>query len=188
MKKFSLLLVALFVIAGALVTVAQDEPVDAPAEDAEAKAPFHLRMVGEWTWTSEARTSPEAEPMTSSGTSTCRAVGELWAITDVLGKMGEMEFHGVMTLGQNPEGAITGTWISSMDPTMWTYTGELDESGNALTLSAEGPDMTDPEKTRDYKDVWTFSDDDNTLTMESFAKDDDGNWQSYMKMDIKRKK
>jgi hypothetical protein len=91
-----------------------------------------------------------------------------------------------MTIGQNAKGEFAGTWISSMADMMFHYKGELDETGNALSLFAEGPHMAEEGKTVEYKDVWTLGDD--TLTLQSYAKDEEGNWTLYMTTEGKRKK
>jgi hypothetical protein len=63
----------------------------------------------------------------------------------------------LMTLGYDPEKQrYLGTWVGSMMTHMWVYDGELDASGNILTLSTEGPDLETEGKVAKYRDVIEF--------------------------------
>jgi hypothetical protein len=70
---------------------------------------------------------------------------------------------------------------------LWIYDGQLDASGNVLTLDAEGPTFTGDGKMAKYKDIITLvSDDHRTLTSKMLG--DDGTWQQFMEAHYRRKK
>ena len=59
-----------------------------------------------------------------------------------------------MTLGyDSAKGTFVGTWIDSVQPHLWHYTGTLDEARQVLTLESEGPTFDDPTRTAKYRDV-----------------------------------
>ena len=146
------------------------------------------KMVGEWSYESEASMGPDAPPMKSSGTESVRSIGGLWVAAEGQGECpgGGPAHTMIMTLGFDPQKErFVGSWIGSMMTKMWVYDGELDAEGKALTLSAEGPDFVVEGKTGQYRDVVEFvSDDHRTLT--SYALGDDGNWNKFMTAHYRR--
>jgi hypothetical protein len=94
----------------------------------------------------------------------------------------------VMTLGYDPaKKRFVGTFIGSMMTNLWVYDGELDAAGKVLTLDAEGPAFTDPERTARYKDaIEIVSPDHRILTSRYLG--DDGQWHHFMTAHYRRKK
>jgi hypothetical protein len=56
-----------------------------------------------------------------------------------------------------------------------------------LTLNAEGPDFTVPDKTAKYKDVIEFKSDDHRV-LSSHVLGEDGTWHEFMTANYRRNK
>jgi hypothetical protein len=144
------------------------------------------RLVGEWGYEHEAVMGPDQPPMKSTGSDSVRSLG-LWVIRE--GKW-QMPDGGpatmIFTLGYDPaKGRFVGTFIGSMMPSLWVYDGQLE--GDVLTLDAEGPSFTDPNKTAKYQDIIEIlSDDHHTLSSQFLG--DDGRWHRFMTAHYHRKK
>jgi Protein of unknown function (DUF1579) len=86
----------------------------------------------------------------------------------------------MITLGFDPDRKrFIGTMVGSMMTNMWVYEGELDASGNVLTLNTTGPAFDGSGKTAKYQDVITVKDADNR-TLTSRVHGDDGKWTDFM--------
>jgi hypothetical protein len=146
------------------------------------------KMVGEWTYKSEALMGPDAPPETCDGTESVRTIGGLWILAEGQGEMpGGGPMTSLLTLGYDPEKRrFVGTFIGSMMTCLWVYDGELDEAEKVLTLNAEGPDFTKPGKTAKYRDVIEFKSDDHRV-LSSHALGDDGQWHQFMTANYRRK-
>ena len=163
------------------VHVSADDP------DPERNAQWLQQLAGEWTCTGEAWMAPDAEPMTMESTETIRTIGDQWIVAESHADFQGEPFHSVMALGYDPnEGAFVGTWIDSIQTTLWVYRGTLDAERKTLTLEAEGPTFGDPNVTTSYRDALTIVSPDHKR-MTSSAKMEDGTWVTFMKADYKRK-
>jgi hypothetical protein len=114
-------------------------------------------LVGEWTYEGETvATEPGGPQERFKGTESVRPLGEVWVLGE--GK-GEMPDGGtattLITLGYDPkQRRFVGTWIGSMMTHLWVYAaGTLDADGRTLTLEAQGPSFSDPDKLDRYQDV-----------------------------------
>jgi hypothetical protein len=146
------------------------------------------QLVGEWTLTSEAVVGPDTDPETWKSAETVRAIGDLWVVAEGTIDLDATPFTWIMTLGYDPsKGAFVGSWIDTMQPTMWSYVGHLDESKRILTLEAEGPSIEDPSKTGKYRDQIELLSSDHKRTTSS-ALGDDGTWTTFMTVDAHRVK
>lgn len=126
--------------------------------------------------------------MTSHGTESVRSIGT-WVIGEGKGQMPDgSPATMVLTLGYDPnKKRFIGTWIGSMMTYLWVYDGELDASEKILTLSADGPHMSDPNKTMKYRDVFEFKSDDHRV-LTSHMLGDDGKWTQFMTAHYRRVK
>ncbi|HUR53294.1 MAG TPA: DUF1579 domain-containing protein [Gemmataceae bacterium] len=145
------------------------------------------QLVGEWTYESECSMGPDQQTMKSTGSDTVRSLGGMWVLCD--GK-GEMPGGGCgltqMTLGYDAaKGRYVGTFIGSMMSNLWVYDGELDATERVLTLYAAGPNMMEPGKTANYKDVIEIHSPDHR-TLSSYAQKDDGSWVHFMTAHYRR--
>ena len=147
------------------------------------------KLVGEWTFESEALMGPDQPLEKSSGNETVRPIGDLW----VQGES-QCEITGgypptmLITLGYDTQKKrFVGTFVGSMMSYLWIYDGELDAAGKVLTLNSEGPDFSDPTKTAQYKDVIELKSDDHRV-MTSHGVGPDGKWAQFMTTNYRRKK
>jgi Protein of unknown function (DUF1579). len=149
------------------------------------------KLVGEWTSEAEMTAGkPGEDPERSTGTESVRSLGGYWIVAEGAGSQpcGGGEATTVLTLGYDTHrNRYVGTWVGSMMPLLWVYDGELDATGNKLTLSADGPDFVVEGKTAKYQDVIEFhSHDHRTLT--SYVQAEDGSWTPFMTAHYRRKK
>jgi hypothetical protein len=145
------------------------------------------KLVGKWTYESECPMGPDKPVAKVKGSETVRSLGDAWVLCE-----GEGEMPGggtglmLMTLGYDPEKArFVGTWVGSMMNNLWVYEGELDASGNVLTLNSEGPDFTTKGKTAKYQDTIEITGPD-TRTLTSRSPGPDGQWVQFMKATYRR--
>jgi hypothetical protein len=147
------------------------------------------QLVGEWTFESQAISSPDQPPATSRGSESVRSLGGLWVLCEGSGEMpgGGMATM-LMTLGYDIRTQrYVGTWIGSMMTHLWLYDGSLDAAGKVLTLHSEGPSFTDEGKLAKYKDVIEIKSPDHRV-MTSHALGDDGQWRQFMEANYRRRK
>jgi len=146
------------------------------------------KLVGEWTYETEAMMGSDQPPEKSTGTETVRSLGGLWILAEGQGEMFCMgHATTLMTLGYDPQKQrYVGTWVGSMMTYLWQYDGELDASETVLTLHNEGPSMSGEDKMAKYKDVIEFKSDDHRV-MTSHILGDDGQWHQFMTAHYRRK-
>lgn len=182
--------IALTVLLGACATPAKTATLDefpAPPPPSEQHA-WLQQLVGEWTVTTEATMEPGAEPMKMESTEFVRSIGGLWTLGEGHMTIGDQVMNSFLTLGYDPaKNAYVGTWIDTMQTTLWVYRGTLDASGKVLTLVAEGPAFGDSSRIVEYHDVITIKDPDHR-TLTSSVQDADGKWVEFMKAEYKRRK
>jgi hypothetical protein len=143
------------------------------------------RFVGQWTTTGEGVMAPGKPPIKCTGTANARKMGS-WLISNNTGKMLDIKVQALLTLGYDDDTKkYVGTWVDSMMPTMWHYTGTLDATGKVLTLEADGPSMTDPKVKAKYQDIYEFKSADHIVLM-SKLRSPDGKWVEFMKADYQR--
>ena len=147
------------------------------------------KLVGEWTFESEASMGPDAPPVHWGGTENVRSLGGLWVLGEGQGEMpGGGIGNTIITLGYDPQlKRFVGTFIGSMMTNMWIYEGELDAAEKVLTLNTEGPDFSVPGKTAKYQDIIELKSDDHRV-MSSQFQSADGQWHRFMTANYRRKK
>jgi hypothetical protein len=147
------------------------------------------KLVGEWTYESEASMGADQPAEKATGTETVRSLGELWIVAEGQGEMpGCGTATTIMTIGYDPQKQqFTGTWVGSMMTYLWLYDGELDATEKILTLNSEGPAMSDEAgKLAKYRDVIEFKNDDHRV-MTSHVLGDDGQWHQFMTVNYRRR-
>lgn len=145
------------------------------------------KLVGEWTYETEATIGTDQPPETATGTESVRSLGGLWVLAEGQGEMCGTHTTTLMTLGYDPQKQrYVGTWVGSMMSYLWLYDGELDADEKVLTLNSDGPAMTGDEKMAKYRDVIQFKSDDRRV-MTSHVLGDDGQWHHFMTADYRRK-
>ena len=134
------MLALLMLIGGALYLGAQDAPEMPEMPGPEPEHAWLKQLVGEWESIAEVKMAPDQPAQQFASTDTCRMLGEFWMIQESEGKMAEMPFNSILTLGYDPEtDKYVGTWVDSMGSHLWRYEGTVDEEGKVLTLETEGP-------------------------------------------------
>lgn len=74
-------------------------------------------------------------------------------------------------------GRVTGDFIASSDPTLWTYDGLIE--GDRMVLSSRGPSFDVEGLMAGYEDVWEIrSPDERTLT--GRLKREDDTWRDFL--------
>ena len=147
------------------------------------------KLVGEWTFETEAVMGPDKPPDKFKGSDSVRSLGGVWVICDGQGEMpGGGIGYTIMTLGYDPtKKRFLGTFIGSMMTHLWVYDGELDAAGKVLTLNAEGPSFTAEGKMAKYQDIIEIKSDDHR-TLKSRMLGEDGQWHEFMEANYRRKK
>jgi hypothetical protein len=145
------------------------------------------KLVGKWTYETEASMGPGQPPSKCQGSETVRSLGCLWVLCEGQGEMpGGGAATMIMTLGYDPQKKrYVGTWVGSMMTHLWVYDGSLDPSGKVLTLNAEGPSFAGDGKMAKYKDVIELKSDDHRV-MTSHLLGDDGKWSQFMTAHYRR--
>jgi hypothetical protein len=144
------------------------------------------RLVGEWTYESEASMEPGKPAEKATGTETVRSIGGLWIVGEGKGQMPDGGAATTMlTLGFDPQKQrFVGTWIGSMMTNLWVYEGELDPAERVLTLETEGPNMAG-DGTAKYQETIELISDDHRV-FKSRVLGDDGQWQEFMTSHYRR--
>jgi hypothetical protein len=147
------------------------------------------KLVGEWTYESDATMEPGKPPEKCAGTERVRSLGGLWVLAEGQGEMpGGGPATTIMTLGFDPQKKrFVGTFIGSMMTYLWIYDGALDAAERVLTLEAEGPSMTGDGQMAKYKDAIELKSDDHRV-LTSHMLGGDGTWHGVMSMTYRRKK
>lgn len=145
------------------------------------------KFVGEWTTISKASMGPDQPPMECTGTMESRMIGEFWVVNDMQSKPQGIPMRGLQTIGYDPtKKKYVGTWVDSMMNHMWIYEGTVDESGNKLTLEAEGPNFMEEGKVTKFRDAYEFKTPDHIIVSSSML-GEDGKWTVFMTGESKRK-
>lgn len=171
---------------GSAQTPVDDSQQGPPAAGPQAEHQWLRKLLGEWTY--ETDLAPEHGGGKATGTERGRAIGDFWVQLEGTGAMpgsGEPATT-ILTLGFDAaKGRVTGTWIGSMMAHQWLYDGELDAAHDRLTLTSEGPSMTDEGKTALYRDVIEFQGPDQR-TLTASMQHADGTWGPFMTMTYRR--
>lgn len=147
------------------------------------------KLVGEWTYETEASMGPGKPPEKATGSESVRTLGDLWVLCEGRGEMpGGGMADTLMTLGYDPEKKrFVGTWIGSMMTWLWIYDGSLDAAQRVLTLESDGPDFEIEGKLAKYWDVIEWKSDDHRV-LTSHVLGEDGKWNQFMTANYRRKK
>jgi hypothetical protein len=142
---------------------------------------FLERLVGVWDVTAPEMTGQQP------WTEVVRSLQGIWFVAEGNGEMpGGGAATTVLTLGYDAaKGKYVGSWIGSMMDYMWTYEGEVEPSGNVLSLYTRGPAL-EGDGLADYREQIAFIDD-ATRTFTSSARQPDGSWKPFMEARYARK-
>lgn len=169
----------------------------APLADADDEPKFEMpqpqkehawlaQFQGDWETTGQCAMPDGSQSQTMKGHATGEMIGGFWVKLASDGEMDGMHILGILTLGYDPEARqYIGTWTDSCSSHLWTYEGSVDESGKTLTLRTEGPNMTEPGKTANYRETVTIEGPDHFVFRSSI--ETGGQWVEFYRMDYRRK-
>ena len=167
-------------------TAIAQEPSEFPGPEKEHQ--WLKRFVGQWTTTSKASMGPDQPLIECNGTIESRMIGEFWVVNEMQSTSQGVAVKGLQTIGYDPaKKKYVGTWIDSMMNHMWIYEGTVDETGNKLTLEAEGPNLLADGKLNKFRDAYEFKTPDLMLVTSSML-NEDGEWITFMTGESRRKK
>jgi hypothetical protein len=157
--------------------------------EAQREHQWLQKLIGEWTYESDATTEPGKPAEKFTGTESVRSLGGIWVLCE---GRGEMPGGGIgstlMTLGYDPQKKrFVGTFVGSMMTNLWVYEGGLDPAAKVLTLDTEGPSFSAEGQMAKYKDFIEFKNDDHRALTSKFL-GDDGKWHEFMTANYRRAK
>ena len=144
------------------------------------------RFVGEWEAEIEACLVPGQPALKSTGVEHARMLGGFWLVSE--GRNTAFPFSFVFTLGFDPrKSRYVATWVDTMSSHLWTYEGEVDKSGEILTLETEGPAPMAQGKHVRFRETTRFTGADRRVFTSSI-RGEDGTWSTMLTVNSWRKK
>ncbi len=132
-----------------------------------------LSTVGAWKVACKFYMQPGQPPLETEATDTVEALGPFWTLSRFEGSMMGQPFSGVTTLGYEPaQQRFVSTWVDTMMPHLWYFTGGFIEDGKVLELKGQAPSMGG-EGTAPWRITHTFESPD-TMTLRMFTTLPDG--------------
>lgn len=183
MRKFAIAGCLVALLTGAALLTAQEMPkMPEPAKEHA----WLKQLEGEWVSDIQAF-MPGQPPQKLQGSESARMIGGFWLLAENKGNFQGVPYTGILTLGYDPEKKqYVGTWVDSMQSTLWRYEGTVDEAGKTLTLSTEGPCPMAPGKLFKFKEVIEIKDKDHHVFTSSMM-GEDGKWVTSMIANYRRK-
>lgn len=134
---------------------------------------------GVWKVACKFYMDPSQPSMEIEATETVEMFGSFWLTSTFEAEMFGAPFRGRATLGYDPQAKeYVSTWIDTMSPAFFKFTGNYDASGKVLEMSGEGYDCMTQELTT-YRTTDELKDD-GSREFEMFMKMADGNeWKMF---------
>jgi hypothetical protein len=146
------------------------------------------QFAGEWSMKATAVAAPGEVPMTSEGSESAKMLGGFWLVCRGEGSMHSTPVSSLLTVGYDPETKkYIGTFVCSVDSTLWKYTGSREAKGNKLVLETEGPIPHDPSKKAKFREILELVGPDHKV-FTSYIQGEDGKLVEFAKIDYRRKK
>jgi hypothetical protein len=144
------------------------------------------QLVGEWKVSSESSMEPGGDPTIWESKESIRSIGGLWIVAEGSADNDGPPFTSLLTLGYDPnKEAFVGTWIDTMQTTLWSYVGHLDASRRVLTLETAGPSISGPGETARYRDrIELIGSDEKRMSSSMLG--EDGSWTTFMTAEARR--
>ena len=150
----------------------------------ETKASFSWLKQFEGKWSSVSK-SADGATIVGKGTMESRVLGTR-VMNEFKATTGGMKFTAIQTLSfDSKKKRFVGSWIDSLNPYEWSYDGTLNETGKQIILYADGPDWSNPDKIKKYRDMYEFKDE-NTIEAKSQIMNDKGGWETFMIADMNK--
>lgn len=146
------------------------------------------QFAGEWDMAAETVPAPGQESIRCTGVESAKMVGGFWLVGQSESSMFGTPVSNVLTIGYDPaKKKYIGTFLCSMDSTLWKYEGTMDDSGKKLTLETEGPSPLGDGKTAKFRETLELKDKDHKV-FTSYMQTDDGQWMKIVTMEYRRRK
>ncbi len=163
--------------------IAQEQP-EFPGPEKEHQ--WLKKFAGQWSMTSKAQMGPDLPPIECNGTIEGRMIGEFWVVNEMQNSSQGVAVKGLQTIGYDTtKKKYVGTWVDSMTSYMWHYEGTVDESGNKITLEADGPNFMADGKLTKFRDAYEFKTPDLMIVTSSML-GEDGKWITFMNGESRR--
>lgn len=152
--------------------------------------PEHKRLeplVGEWTCDCTCWMDPDAPPMESQGTQTCKWImGGRYIKYHFQGNFMGEPFEGMGLMGyDNHEKHYTSVWVDNYSTGIYTETGTCDLGGKLLTFNSEYYCPMENKVVKGRTTLRIVSDDEYVMSMEQ---EKDGQYQKSMELHYTRDK
>lgn len=186
MKRITTTLVAALTIIS-VASATDDTPNQEQAAQKDPAA-FLQKLVGEWSVVTYAVMDPEQDRYRFEGKETARMLGKQWLVSEYYSEVEGQTIHSMLTIGyDSTQEMFVATYANSMQSTLWTYTGTLNDAGTTLTLKTEGPFMGDPEQKAEFRVVIESKDADNWIMGSQIHMAEQGEWFEFLSFEYERK-
>jgi hypothetical protein len=148
------------------------------------------RLVGEWSYESAGVLNEGEPPERSTGTESVRSLDGVWIVCEGRGGTpGGGTSRSIMTLGYDvARRRCVGSFVGTTLTHLWVYDGEVDPSGEVLTLTTEGPGFSGEGALTRYRDVFEFRGDDARVQTSYYLDDASGEWREMFTSTYQRVK
>lgn len=179
-------------VAAALITagiaLAGDEPQNNEKVAQKDPAEFLQKLVGEWSAVTYAVTDPEQEPYRFEGKEHARMLGRQWLVSEYTSEVEGVSIHSMLTIGYDrTQEKFVATYANSMQSSLWTYHGTLNDEGTTLTLKTQGPFMGDPEQKAEFRVVIQSKGADQWTMGSQIQMPENGEWFEFLSFEYERK-
>ncbi|TVQ58529.1 MAG: DUF1579 domain-containing protein [Phycisphaerales bacterium] len=188
MKRITTTLVAAAVAIIGMAMAGAEPPTDEQREQ-QNPADFLQKLVGEWSAVVHAVQDPAQDPYRFEGKETSRMLGGQWLVSEFYSEVEGQTIHSILTIGYDPTiEKFVATYANSLQTSLWTYNGTLNDEGTTLTLKTKGPFMGDPDQKADYRVVIERKDEDEWTMSSQIHIPDEDEWVEFLSFKYERKK
>lgn len=171
------------------IAMAGNQPPTGEQPKQKDPSAFLQKLVGEWAVVTHAVVDPAQDPYRFEGKETARLLGGQWLVSEFYTEVEGQIINSILTIGYDPtKEKFVATYVNSMQTSLWTYDGTLNDEGTTLTLKTEGPFMGDPDQKAAYRVVIESKDADRWTMGSQILVPDDGNWFEFLSFEYQRKK
>lgn len=131
---------------------------DCPPAQPVPQHEWLMGHVGTWNVHCKFYMDPSQPPMEVRAKDTCVAHGRFFTVGRFEADMFGTPFSGIATVGYDPaQEVFVSTWIDTMSPHLFHFTGQLDAAGKVLEMTGRAPEpqsgqMTDWRTTEAHLD------------------------------------
>ncbi len=186
MKRTTTTIAAAALAVVGMVMAGAEPPTDEPLEP-QNPAAFLQQLVGEWSAVVHAVQDPAQDPYRFEGRETARMLGGQWLVSEFYSEVEGQTIHSILTIGYDPTiEKFVATYANSMQGSLWTYHGTLNDEGTRLTLKTKGPFMGDPDRQADFRVVIECTDADEWTMGSQIHMPDEDEWVEFLSLEYER--